>query len=216
MDDSTMRTEGSKQLAASDPAAIELESWIDAARRGDRESLGLALLAFRDYLLLVANEELDRALQAKAGASDLVQDTFVRAQRGLEGFRGGSVAEWRAWLRTILVRHLANQRRQYEATYKREVHREVSLTLGSRLDSVDDRDTPSRDLARRERQDALIAAISRLPEHYREVVIGHHREKLPFDEIGQRRGISADAARKLWARALSRLRKELGPAHDSR
>ncbi len=120
-----MRNQGIRDRYVDDPAPIELESWIEAARLGDRERLGQALLSFRDYLLLVANEEWDPTLQAKAGASDLVQETFVRAQRGFHGFQGRSVAEWKAWLRTILIRHLANQRRRYVATAKRQVLREV-------------------------------------------------------------------------------------------
>jgi len=193
-----------------------LESWLEAARRGDKEALGQALLSLRDYLLLVANEELEPALQAKGGASDLVQETFFRAQRGFSDFRGCSAAEWRNWLRSILVRHLANQRRQFSLTGKRRVQREVAIHPGMQLDHTNRVETPSHDLARRERETALTEAVARLPDHYREIVILHHREKLAFEEIGRRRGISAEAARKLWARALGRLRKELGPAHDSR
>jgi DNA-directed RNA polymerase specialized sigma24 family protein len=48
------------------------------------------------------------------------------------------------------------------------------------------------------------------------VVVWHHLEQLPFEEIGQRCQISAEAARKLWTRALGRLRKELGPSYDRR
>ncbi len=47
------------------------------------------------------------------------------------------------------------------------------------------------------------------------MVVWHHREQISFEEIGRRFLISAEAARKLWTRALGRLRKELGPAHDS-
>ena len=35
-------------------------------------------MSFRDYLLLVANEEIDPVLRAKEGASDLVQETFLQ------------------------------------------------------------------------------------------------------------------------------------------
>ena len=54
-----------------------------------------------------------------------------------------------------------------------------------------------------------------MPDHYREIITWHHREQLSFEEIGRRHGISAEAARKRWTRALGRLRKELGPSHDS-
>ncbi|MFI5457729.1 MAG: sigma-70 family RNA polymerase sigma factor [Isosphaerales bacterium] len=207
---------GIPDVSEYDPVPIELETWIEAARGGDREALGQALASVRDYLLLVANEQLEPALKAKGNPSDLVQETFLRAQRGIEGFRGRTASEWRHWLRSILVRNLAKERRRFGATAKRLVQREVTIPEGVRLDCAANDETPSHNLARREREAALIEVLERLPDHYREVVIWHHREQLSFEEIGERHEISAEAARKLWTRALGRLRKELGPAHDSR
>ena len=199
-----------------DCSLIELESWIVAARQGDREALGLALSSARDYLLLIANDELEPALRCKGNASDLVQETFLRAQRGVEAFRGRTASEWRHWLRSILVRNLAQERRRFRSTAKRQVRLEVTIADESRLSSAWSNETPSHDLDRREREAELYEGLQRLPEHYRQVVVWHHLEQLTFDEIGQRFQISAEAARKLWTRALGRLRKELGPSHDSR
>ncbi len=203
-----------KITSSEDPIA-ELESWIEAARRGDREALGRALASFREYLLLVASDGLHAALNAKVGASDVVQDTFVRAHRGFAGFRGRSEGEWRNWLRTILVRSLAQNRRRYELTAKRRRGSEVPISAGTAPAPASPDPTPSRELVRLESERALLAAMDRLPEHYREAVTWHHRERLPFEEIGRRRGISAEAARKLWTRALCRLRQELDSDHGS-
>ncbi len=170
----------------------------------------------RDYLLLVANEGLQPALQAKGTASDLVQDTFLQAQRCVQQFRGRTASEWRHWLRSILIRNLAQGRRRFAATAKRQVQREVTVPETIPLEDAGYIETPSRNLALRELEAALIQGLERIPDHYREVVTWHHREQLSFEEIGRRHGISADAARKRWTRALGRLRKELGPAHDSR
>jgi RNA polymerase sigma-70 factor (ECF subfamily) len=199
-----------------DCSLIELESWIVAARQGDREALGLALSSARDYLLLIANDELEPALRCKGNASDLVQETFLRAQRGMDAFRGRTASEWRHWLRSILVRNLAQERRRFRSTAKRQVRLEVTIADESRLSSAWNNETPSHDLDRREREAELHEGLQRLPDHYRQVVVWHHREQLTFEEIGQRFQISAEAARKLWTRALGRLRKELGPSHDSR
>jgi RNA polymerase sigma-70 factor (ECF subfamily) len=57
--------------------AVSLSKEFLGARKGSREALGRLLETCRPYLLLVANNELDRDLQAKAGASDLVQETFI-------------------------------------------------------------------------------------------------------------------------------------------
>ncbi|MGO9466363.1 MAG: sigma-70 family RNA polymerase sigma factor [Isosphaeraceae bacterium] len=191
-------------------AHVDLDASIAAARGGDRAALARALMSFRDYLLLVANEEMDPRLQAKEGASDLVQETFLQAQQRISTYRGGSRTEWRSWLRSILIRHIANKRRHFETTAKRKVHREIPIPEWAWLRTAGSEETPSSDLARREREAALIDALSRLPHHYQEVVIWHQRQRLTFEEIGRRRGISAEAARKIWIRALGRLRKELG------
>lgn len=192
-----------------------VETWIEAARRGDREALGHALSSFRNYLMLMAREGLEPWMSAKAGASDIVQETMYRAQRAFGGFHGRSEAEWRHWLRAILVRRLANHRRRYGATSKRRLAREVPIREGAGPGPSSSEPSPSGEFARREREAALLAAIERIPPHYRDVVIWHHRERHPFDEIGRRLGISAEAARKLWSRALHRLRQELGSEYGS-
>jgi RNA polymerase sigma-70 factor (ECF subfamily) len=192
-----------------------VETWIEAARRGDREALGQALASFRDYLLLMANDGLEPGVVAKGGASDVVQDTFCRAHRAFGDFRGRSEAEWRNWLRIILIRCLAHHRRRYGATSKRRRALEVPIPTEMHRTPAARDPTPSRELARREREAARVAAVDRLPVKYRDVVIWYHRERMSFEEIGRRRGISSEAARKLWTRALLRLRKELGAEHGS-
>ena len=168
---------------------------------------------FRDYLLLVANEELEPELRAKLGASDLVQETFLGAQRDIRSFRGRSEREWRLWLRGILVHVLANHRRQYRAIAKRRVECEVSISSTPHFDWPAANPSPSADLAMREIEAALLSALDSLAEHHRNVVLWHHRDRLPFEEVGRRLGISADAARKHWERALKALRKELRASH---
>jgi RNA polymerase sigma-70 factor (ECF subfamily) len=205
---------GIPQAAACESTSMELEAWIEAAQGGDREALGNALASVRDYLLLVAGDRQRPELRGKGDPSDLVQETFLRAQRGIEGFRGCTASEWRNGLRSILVRTLAKERRRFLATAKRRLGREVAIPDAWRDASPGDDETPSRVLARRERAAALLEILDSLPEHYRDVVIHHHREQLTFAEIGRRSGKSEEAARKLWTRALGRLRKELGPDHD--
>jgi RNA polymerase sigma-70 factor (ECF subfamily) len=202
-------TNGTYEPTYAPAAQVDLEAWISAARGGDRSALARALMSFRDYLLLVANERMGPTLKTKEGASDLVQETFLQAQQRISTYRGRSTNEWRSWLRSILVRELANKRRHFEATAKRTADREVPVSEWSRVGAAATDETPSSELARREREAALFEAIARLPEHYQKVVIGHQRDRLTFAEIGQRRGVSAEAARKIWMRALGRLRKEL-------
>ena len=103
---------------------------LPAARAGSREALGRVLEACRAYLLRIANEGVSADVQAKGGASDLVQETFLEAHRDFAHFQGNSEAELLAWLRCLLLNNMANFARAYRATGKRQVGREVPLERG--------------------------------------------------------------------------------------
>jgi RNA polymerase sigma-70 factor (ECF subfamily) len=180
------------------------------------EALGQALEEFRHYLLRIAEQELAPDLRAKGGASDLVQLTFLEAQRDFAKFHGDSAPELRAWLRCLLVDNLANFERHYRATAKRRVAREVALDPGSSSPlpggaAYANTPSPSEEAMAQERAQALQWALEQLPEEYRRVITLRHYEQLPFEEIGKRMERSPEAARKLWSRAIERLRQELGP-----
>jgi RNA polymerase sigma-70 factor (ECF subfamily) len=193
----------------------------DAIGQGQAETLAGALQAFRGYLILIARRGLAPDLAAKVGASDLVQETFLAAGRDIAHLRGRSAAELRSWLVGILKHLLANTRRRYRGAQKRRVDLEVSCGRCER-DADDDpvarviaSETSASGRARRhERENALREAMMYLPERYRQVIEWHHEERLTFETIAGRLGISPEAARKVWGRALMRLRETIGPSHD--
>jgi RNA polymerase sigma-70 factor (ECF subfamily) len=195
-------------------ASKDAGGWLPAAHAGSREAMGQALEACRRYLLLVAERELDPELRAKGGASDLVQQTFLEAQRDFANFHGNSEVELRAWLRHILLHNLGKFTRQYRDTKKRGVAREVSLDAGA--SSVEPGGglsagsaSPSGKAMQQEQDESLQQALQRLPDDYRQVLSLRYEEERSFEEIGRVMGRSAGAARKLWARAVERLQQEL-------
>ena len=157
------------------------------------------------------------------GASDIVQDTFLAAGRDIEQFRGAGPAELRGWLNGILKHLIINTRRRYRGTGKRRVGREIAGGRGGERAGETGGATisasatsPSGRAMRQERELALHRVLMGLPEHYRQVIEWHHQERLSFEAIAGRLGVSAEAARKVWGRALLRLREALGPGHDPR
>ncbi len=100
---------------------------IARARDGSNGALGTLLEMYRRYLTLLARIQLGDQLRANVGPSDVVQETFLRAQRGFAEFQGECEAEIMTWLRRILARTLANQLRHYQDTAKRDVNREQNL-----------------------------------------------------------------------------------------
>jgi RNA polymerase sigma-70 factor (ECF subfamily) len=186
--------------------------WLAAARAGSPEALGQALEACRGYLLLIAQQELQPELRAKGGASDLVQETFVKAQRHFDRFQGSTEAEWLAWLRRLLLNNLADFRRLYQEVDKRRADREVPLGAGSSADRgpglEDTMPSPSGLAMGQEQAERVRQALDRLPEDYRRVLLLRNQEDRPFEEIAGLMGRSANAVRKLWARAVERFQHE--------
>jgi RNA polymerase sigma-70 factor (ECF subfamily) len=200
----------SAALACATPAS-SFPELIRLAREGSREAVGRLLEVYRPYLLLIAGETLSPALRAKAGGSDLVQDTFLDAQRSLAGFGGDSEDEWRDWLRQILQNNVLDAARRF-STRKRDLDHEQSLGAGGDQEPTIRDPSPSSQAARRELDAALEAAVARLPGHYREVLLLRNHDGLPFEAIGRRLGNTADGARKLWSRAVERLQELLDAA----
>lgn len=185
---------------------------IEQAHAGSNTASGRLLEGCRRYLLLIANDALDSGLRPKGGASDLVQDTFILAQRDFARFKGTTEQELLAWLKKILVHRVANNARSY-GTDKRKVDREISLDLdaGFWRPALGEVLSGPADVAldRDEQAARLTAAVARLPKHLREVIEMRTWQQLSFPEIAARLEINSDAVRKQWARAVQRLRMEL-------
>src|SRR5262245_22923616 len=186
-------------------------------KAGCQEALGRLLIRYGNYLALLARLQVGRRLQGKVDASDLVQETFLKAHRDFACFRGASEAELLAWLRQILAATLAGSIRRYLGTQRRNLRLERQLTdeidqssqaLGPLLASP--HSTPSEQAARREQAVLLADALSKLPDHYREVIILHHLEGHSLAESARRMERSEDSVQKLWTRALIQLRQALG------
>src|SRR5262245_349391 len=165
-----------------EPGKNSAAALLAAARAGSREGLGQALEACRAYLLGVANKELDHALQAKGGASDLVQETFLEAQRDFPRFQGSSEAELLAWLRQILLHRLGKFARRFSGTQKRQVASEVPLTTdGSstnwHVQLAADASSPSGLAMAQEQAESLRQALERLPEDYRQVLALRYQQR---------------------------------------
>jgi RNA polymerase sigma-70 factor, ECF subfamily len=179
------------------------------ARNGSAAALGRAIDGCREYLLLIAGRELDARIRSKVGSSDLVQETLLEAQQHFARFHGTTREELLRWVRRILLRNIANATRRYLATTKRSADRERRSAAGAGAIADADVHPPDDAAIAGEERARVLQAIERLPEDYRQVILARSFDGLSFDEVGARLGRSADAARRLWVRALDRLRSEM-------
>ncbi len=193
------------------------EILLQRARAGDEAARGRLLELYRNYLRVLARTLIGQALRARLDASDLVQETFLKAHREFAQFLGGGERELVGWLRQTLVRTLANQARHHKAR-GRDMRRQESLEAALDRSSLAVQEalaapsasSPSLRAIRREEAVLLADALERLPADYREVFILRNLEHVPVEQVAARMGRSVNAVRKLWTRAMLELRRELG------
>jgi RNA polymerase sigma-70 factor (ECF subfamily) len=131
-------------------------------------------------------------------ASDLAQDVFIRAYRGLRGFKGDSA--FTTWLYRIAVNVCLNR-----VGARRPVF--TSLSDAAHFDSRDEHaDTR---LLRGERAARVRAAIARLPDRQRATLILRVYHEMPHEQIAGVLGSSVGAVKANFFHALANLRKQL-------
>ena len=194
-----------------DPGSGKSEHLPAATWTGDASDLWQQADKFRPYLESVAGRLLAGRLAEKADPADVVQQALLAAVEHLDQFQGKSVAEWHAWLLTI-VRHKVFKLLRYWQRDSRDVHREQHLASDSSggPQRVADESSPSGTASKREQAGQLMAALARLPTDYERVIRLRHMDDLSFAEIAGQMGLTEGAVRQLWVRAVRRLRDELG------
>jgi RNA polymerase sigma-70 factor (ECF subfamily) len=126
---------------------------------------------------------------------DLVQETFYRAFRRLDGWRGD--ASFRSWLFTIGGNLLRDEFRRQK---------------GKRMLSLDDRDMPGSadphaELAAAETEARLRAGLSTLPRLQREVFLLRVQQGSDYEQIAVMLGTTPGAARVHYHHAVKRLKE---------
>ncbi len=127
-------------------------------------------------------------------AEDLTSQVFIRALRGLEGYRGGLVA---AWLFRIAHNVVAN--------HLRGLRPQVSIEAGE-LDFAADYPEPLKALLDAERAALLRELVGRLSEYQQDLLALKLSGELTSQEIGEALGKSAGAVRVDLHRAINQLR----------
>lgn len=187
-----------------------LKDWpqlVKDARGGCDDSLGEIITRLRGYLLLIANGQIRGSLQAKFGASDIVQNSLLDAHAGIDEFNGTTEAEMRAWLKQIVLHNFIDEQRRYTDTQSRNLQRERPMeTLVNPL-ITGPSDGGSKKMRQSEDLQQLTRALQRLPPRQQRVVEGRRRFGYTYQQIADQLEITEGAARKLWSRAIKQLKE---------
>ena len=181
------------------PSALEIsedETWVAAARAGDRAAFGQL---YERYARMVHGVLLAKV--PIGDVDDLVQDVFIRALRRLSTLR--ETASFGAWLAAV-ARNVAHD-------YHRRSVPEESLPEDTSDEEIQcvtpgiDQDGP---LA------AILEAVMSLSETYRETLILRLVEGMTGPEIAARTGMTHGSVRVNLHRGMEQLRAKLsaGPS----
>src|SRR5688572_18517937 len=197
------------------PDSEETQRLLTSARGGDAGARSALLEKHREALRRLVAMRLDRAVQRRVDASDIVQDALVEADRRLTEYLNTAPLPFRLWLRQIARDRVIDAHRRHRGAERRSVDREQALNPPSFADQsafdlagqlADRRElTPAAALLRRELESRFRAAVDRLDETDREIVEMRHVEKLTNQETAQALGLSEPAAGMRYLRAVRRL-----------
>lgn len=146
-------------------------------------------------------------LRDEQSAQDVVQESYLRAFKFFDGFRGGDARPWLLGIvRNACFTWLGQSGRdQVEFDEERDTG-----SLDPSLETA--AGNPERLLERKLERAQVNAAIATLPPMFREVLILRELEELSYDEIAQVAGIPVGTVMSRLSRARAMLRAALTPA----
>lgn len=194
-------------MAERDDTRILLQQW----HAGDRAAID-ALVArdlpwIRDYV----RARVGPLLRARGETMDYVQDAVIDVLAYVPRFLTDDRRRFRALVARIVENHLRDAH-DHHAAQKRAPALERELPPDSVLDLDGPRKPvtqPDSAAARSEEKAWLRLALELLEPESRQIVMMRQWHELEFAEIGRRMGLSEDAARMRFQRALPKLAKKL-------
>jgi RNA polymerase sigma-70 factor (ECF subfamily) len=193
------------------------EELLNQAARGNRSAVDALLARHRDRLCGMVRLRMDGRLGPRIDPSDVVQEALLEAAGKLPEYLAERPVPFYPWLRRLAWEKLVKLHEWHLHVGKRSVLREEAvdpelpddsvLNLARRLAARDS--SPSQQLMHKEMCERVRAALARLPEGDREVLVLRYLEELATAEVAAVLGISEAAVKMRHRRALDRLSRLL-------
>jgi len=208
---SPVTAERADRITASRQEALHDSQLVQRFNAGDESAFVEIITRHRAKILSITLAQL----RNHGDAEEIVQDTFVRAHRGLATFRGDSSLA--TWLYRIAV-NLARNRYWY--FFRRRRHLALSLDCPLSADSTGSfsdlmADTEA-DPARQATVDEFLMIVGvcmqKLNASHREILTLRNQLDCSYDEIGTKLGIGPGTVKSRIARARGNLRELMAEA----
>jgi RNA polymerase sigma-70 factor (ECF subfamily) len=184
-----------------DVPADETYRLLERAKGGDRQALDFLFARHIPILNRWASGRLPRWARDIADTQDLVQETVLQAFKRVEAFEPRGDGALQAYLRQAVMNRIRNE-------FRNKRRRPSFHDLDEQAPGDDT--SPLEAVIRQQQLDRYDAALSRLNEQERDLIVARVEVGLTYEEMAKVLGKpSWNAARMATARALLRLAEEL-------
>ena len=149
-------------------------------------------------------------MSESSDAADVTQDVFLKAFRGIRGFRRGS--SLKTWLYRIAVREALNHRRWLWRHHRQQASIDAEPVEGHAVLEIEDAcKTPFDEVASHELQHTVQQALRGVPEVFRSAVILRDLEGMAYEEVAEVLDVSVGTVKSRILRGRRLLRDILEP-----
>ena len=196
-------------LASALAIGVEEQSLVTELKAGSEAAFTQLIAQYsRPVFSLIA-----RSLRDPADAADVTQEVFVKVFRNIHSFHGE--ASLRTWIYRIALHEASNQRRwwsrhkQQETTLDdtRENDEGESFSLADMLATGDA--SPFENVAQAQLRASVEAALQKIPEVFRTVVVLREIEGFAYEEIAEILQASVGTVKSRLMRGRAALREAL-------
>ena len=179
-------------------------------QQGDKSAYDHLVRKYQHKIIQIVN----RYVKDPSEAQDVAQESFIKAYRALNNFRGDSA--FFTWLYRIAINtaknYLVSRARRY-SQYEVDVQEAEQVGNIPQLRSME---TPEQQLSNEQIVAAIKTAIDKLPEEMRMAIMLREFEGLSYQEIAQAMDCPVGTVRSRIFRAREAIDNKLTPLLDNR
>ena len=188
------------------PERLVDQKLVEKAQRGDKRAFGILVEKYHKKLTRL----LSRMVRDQSEIEDIVQDSFVKAYRAINNFRGDSA--FYTWLYRIGINtaknHLVSLGRRPKAMNEVEIEDVENFEDGDELRSIE---TPENTMMTKEIVVTVNDTIEGLPDELKEAISLREMDGLSYEEIAELMQCPIGTVRSRIFRAREAIAEKLKP-----